>query len=404
MKKWNVAIIGLGFVGKLHYDALRRLPNVHVRTIVVHKAQDIPLVKENYDADVVTDCWQEAVADPQIQVIHNCTPNALHDEINLAVIRAGKHLYAEKPMSLTTAGAEEVLAAAKAAGIAHAINYQCRMNGAVLEMRARLQRGQAGRPLYVGGQYLQESVARKTDYTPRRIPETSPARALLDIGVHWADTAGFVMGCPISRVYAKMYTHHPIRIDPETGREIVVRSDDTTSVMVEFADGTPGSVTTSDGTVVNLGSVTYNDRTSSNSQYAAISDDEGDDGLFSKCMLGHKNDLRVSVSGDEKEFAWHMEQCDRLWVGQRERGNESVYVDRNTALPEVHPYIHLPAGHTPGWMDALTNAMQAFYDSLNGEAYAREKVPYATFEDGVMGTRFVDACLDSARQERRISL
>ena len=47
MKKWNVAIIGLGFVGKLHYDALRRLPNVHVRTIVVHKAQDIPLVKEN---------------------------------------------------------------------------------------------------------------------------------------------------------------------------------------------------------------------------------------------------------------------------------------------------------------------------------------------------------------------
>ena len=74
MKKWNVAIIGLGFVGKLHYDALRRLPNVHVRTIVVHKAQDIPLVKENYDADVVTDCWQEAVADPQIQVIHNCTP------------------------------------------------------------------------------------------------------------------------------------------------------------------------------------------------------------------------------------------------------------------------------------------------------------------------------------------
>ena len=86
---------------------------------------------------------------------------------------------------------------------------------------------------------MQESVARKTDYTPRRIPETSPARALLDIGVHWADTAGFVMGCPISRVYAKMYTHHPIRIDPETGREIVVRSDDTTSVMVEFADGTP---------------------------------------------------------------------------------------------------------------------------------------------------------------------
>lgn len=188
MKKWNVAIIGLGFVGKLHYDALRRLPNVHVRTIVVHKAQDIPLVKENYDANVVTDCWQEAVADPQIQVIHNCTPNALHDEINLAVIRAGKHLYAEKPMSLTTAGAEEVLAAAKAAGIAHAINYQCRMNGAVLEMRARLQRGQAGRPLYVGGQYLQESVARKTDYTP---PSDSGDLARPCAAGYWRSLGGY---------------------------------------------------------------------------------------------------------------------------------------------------------------------------------------------------------------------
>ena len=135
MRKWNVALIGLGFVGKLHYDALRRLPNIHIRTIVVHKAQDIPAVKEYYDADIVTDCWQDAIADPQIQVIHNCTPNALHDAINLAAIAAGKHIYAEKPMSLTTEGAEQVLAAAKAAGIAHAINYQYRISCTAAFMR-----------------------------------------------------------------------------------------------------------------------------------------------------------------------------------------------------------------------------------------------------------------------------
>lgn len=90
----------------------------------------------------------------------------------------------------------------------------------------------------------------------------------------------------------------------------------------------------------------------------------------------------------------------RLWVGQREPGQRERLCGQEHGSAEVHPYIHLPAGHTPGWMDALTNAMQAFYDSLNGEAYAREKVPYATFEDGVMGNRFVDACLESARQER----
>ena len=368
MYQLNVAIIGMGFIGKLHYDALCRMPGVHIHTLVVHRTADISAVREAYDADIVTDSWQEAVSDPRIQVIHNCTPNVLHDPINEAAIAAGKHSYAEKPMSLTTDGAVEILNKAKAAGIAHAINYQYRMNAAVLEMRGRILRGDAGRALYVSGKYLQESVAKSTDYTPRRIPETSPARALLDIGVHWADTAGFVMGVPIRKVYAKMYIHHPVRTDPATGRTIEVHSDDTTAVMVEFADGTPGSA------------------------------------LFSKCMLGHKNDLSVTVSGDEREYSWNQERCDWLQVGNRGMGNETVYVDRAVALPDTAPYLTTPAGHAPGWQDALKNAMTAFYTAVRTEAYQKGPVPYATFEDGVMGNRFVDACLASAKQDAWITL
>lgn len=368
MYQLNVAIIGMGFIGKLHYDALCRMPGVHIHTLVVHRTADISAVREAYDADIVTDSWQEAVSDPRIQVIHNCTPNVLHDPINEAAIAAGKHIYAEKPMSLTTDGAVEILNKAKAAGIAHAINYQYRMNAAVLEMRGRILRGDAGRALYVSGKYLQESVAKSTDYTPRRIPETSPARALLDIGVHWADTAGFVMGVPIRKVYAKMYIHHPVRTEPATGRTIEVHSDDTTAVMVEFADGTPGSA------------------------------------LFSKCMLGHKNDLSVTVSGDEREYSWNQERCDWLQVGNRGMGNETVYVDRAVALPDTAPYLTTPAGHAPGWQDALKNAMTAFYTAVRTEAYQKGPVPYATFEDGVMGNRFVDACLASAKQDAWITL
>ena len=368
MAKYNAAIIGMGFVGKLHYDALRRLPNVRVRTIVVHKAQDIPLVKEYYDADIVTDDWQEAIGDPQIQVIHNCTPNHLHDEINLAAIAAGKHIYAEKPMSLTTEGAIQVAKAAEAAGIANAINHQYRMNAAVLEMRGRILRGDVGRPLYVSGCYLQESVARSTDYTRRRIPETSPARAVLDIGIHWADLASFVMNCPIQRLYARMHIHHPVRTDPETGVQIHVKSDDTTSIMVEFADGTPGSA------------------------------------LFSKCMLGHKNDLSLTVSGDRQELKWQQEQCDRLLIGNRETGNETVYMDRLYSQPDVAPFIAMPPGHAPGWQDAQKNGMLAFYRSLEGNAYLHGEVPYATFADGIQGNRFVDAVLASAREDRWVRL
>ena len=115
MYQLNVAIIGMGFIGRLHYDALRRIPGVHIRTLVVHRAEDVPAARESYDADIVTDSWQEAVADPEIQVIHNCTPNILHDPINEAAIAAGKHIYAEKPMSLTTEGAIQVWKKAEAA-------------------------------------------------------------------------------------------------------------------------------------------------------------------------------------------------------------------------------------------------------------------------------------------------
>ena len=368
MEKINAAIIGMGFIGRQHYEALRRVPGVHIRALCVSRPENIERARAEYDADYITADWREIMADASVQSVHNCTPNILHDEINLAAIAAGKHVYAEKPMSITTAGAERVAEAARAAGVANAINYQYRMNAAVLEMRARLAAGCGGKALYISGRYMQDSVARHDDYTPRRIPETSPARALLDIGVHWADTASFVVGMPIKRVYARMYTHYPVRIDPATGREIEIHSDDTTAVMVEFADGTPGSA------------------------------------VFSKCMLGHKNDLCVTVSGELAEYTWQQEQCDRLWIGHRGIGNETLLMDTQSMDASAARYLSMPAGHAPGWQEAEKNAVSAFYRSIADGSYLTGDVPYATFADGVRGNRFVDACLASQREGRWVDL
>lgn len=368
MKKLNVGIIGMGFIGELHFATLSMLPNVKIKALCVSRREKIKEIQEYYGVEYVTDCWEEIVNDPSIDVIHNCTPNHLHDKINLAVIAAGKHIYAEKPLSSTGENAYQVWKTAEQAGIAHGVNYQYRMNAAVIEMKNRIRSGQGGMPLFVSGQYLQDSAARRTDYTKRRIPETSPARAVLDIGVHWADTASFVMGCPIKKVYAKMYTHYPVRMDPVTKKEIKIHSDDTTSVMVEFEDGTPGQA------------------------------------LFSKCMLGHKNDFVVTVSGEEREYSWRQEQCDRLWVGNREIGNETVYLNKKFCDPLTASYISLPAGHAFGWRDALVNAMRDFYCSVSEETWKSGKHIYATFEDGWRGNCFVEACLESERENRWSSL
>ncbi len=368
MKTINVGIIGMGFIGQLHFTALSCLPYVKVKALCVSRPEKIASTRSHYGVEKVTDDWREIIADDTIDVIHNCTPNILHDEINLAAIHAGKHIYAEKPLSITAASAYKIWKAAENAGIAHGLNHQYRMNAAIQEMHNRIASGRGGKTLFVSGCYLSDSSARSTDYTKRRIPETSPARAVLDIGIHWADTAAYVLGQPIAKVYAKMYTHYPVRTDPATGNKIPVHSDDTTAVMVEFADGTPGQA------------------------------------LFSKCMLGHKNDLVVTVSGEMQEYSWKQERCELLYVGNREIGNETVYMNKEFCSPETFPYISLPAGHTMGWKDALLNAVEAFYQSLLDGSYKSASKPYATFEDGWRGNCFVEACLESARLDKWISL
>lgn len=368
MKIINVGIIGMGFVGTLHYQALSALPFIKIRAVCVSRPEKIDAVREQYPAEIITDDWKEIVDDPVIEVIHNCTPNHLHDDINMAAVKAGKHIYSEKPLSLTAEKAYRVWKTAEEAGVAHGINHQYRFHPAVMEMKRRIQAGLAGHLLYIRGCYLQDSLTCRGDYSKRRIPETSPARTVLDIGIHWADTASFVLSSPVERVYAKMYTHYPVRTDPLTGEKVEIHSDDTTSVLVRFTNGVEGQA------------------------------------LFSKCMAGHKNDLTVTVSGEEREYSWEQQRCDLLYTGSRETGTAAEYISRENCSDEVKPYITLPPGHTLGWKDALMNALYTFYQSVQDGSYKKDKMEYATFADGWRGNCFVDACLKSAEENRWVSL
>ena len=368
MKSIHVGLIGLGFIGAHHIDAVRRIPGANIKAISDQN-------KDRLDSAVTDFCiekgytdWRELIADPQIDVIHNCTPDHLHDEVNRAAIQAGKHIYAEKPLSLSADTAKELWQMAVTQKVAHAVNHQYRLNAAVQEMRGRIRSGECGRPLFVRGHYLQEILAQKTDYSKRRVPETSPARALADIGSHWADTACCVMGKRITAVMADMITHHPVRINPETGQEIEIHSDDTTAVLLRFEDGTPGML------------------------------------MASKIACGHKNDLVVTVNGELCEYSWQQQLPDRLFIGRREQDNGEYFVNKNFSRPEAQPFISTPVGHVMGWPDALRNAVLAFYTSIRENTYEQPDQPYATFEDGWRTNLFIDACIKSSREKCWVEL
>ncbi len=357
MEQLRIGVAGLGFIGPQHIDGLRRVPGVVVAAVCDRDEGSLRAVQERFGIEKAYADWRQLAEDPDIDVVHNCTPNAVHDEVNRAALENGKHVYCEKPLSQSAAEARAVWKLAVARGLAHGLNQQYRLNAPVQEMRARLQKGLAGRPLMVYGHYLQESGARSTDWAPR-MGNTGIARTVNDIGIHWADTACCVMGQPIVAVMANFVTHHPVRIDAAGGAH-PMDTEDTAFILVRFADGTPGTL------------------------------------LASKAAMGHKNDLRVCVSCDGYGMEWAQEEPDRLTVGVKDVGFETVYMNPRTCQPEVKPYITTPMGHVMGWPDALHSALEQFYASIRTGGYRNGPQPYATFEDGFRGMAFVEACVRS---------
>ncbi len=360
MQPLNSAVIGLGFIGPQHIDAISRTPNAALTVICDQNSEAVQTACKRFGIERGTTDWHMVINDPDIDVIHNCTPNAMHDEINRAALEAGKHVYCEKPLSQSAETARELYLLAKERKLAAGLNHQYRMNAAVQEIRARLQKGMAGRPLMLTGCYLQESASRATDWSVK-MENTGIARVINDIGVHWADTACAVLGKPIAQVMADLHTHHSIRTDMH-GSQHMMDTEDSAFILVRFSDGTPGQL------------------------------------IVSKSANGHKNDLRLNVWCDGYGMEWQQEKPDLLILGEKEVGFTTVYMNQRTCQDEVRPYVTAPMGHVMGWADALRNSVAAFYASIADGSYLSENVPYATFRDGFTGMAFVEACVRSNRE------
>ncbi|HML46302.1 MAG TPA: Gfo/Idh/MocA family oxidoreductase [Clostridia bacterium] len=367
MRTFRVGVVGAGTIGVQHIDALRRVPGVQVYAVCDANAQRAEEVRAQWDIPVACDNWKDLIEDPQVEAVHDCTPNALHDAVNRAAILAGKHIYSEKPLSTSAAEALALWRLAVEHGVAHGVNHQYRLNAAVQDMRARVASGDAGRVFMVRGHYLQESNAIPAPGIWRTGALGGVSYALADVGIHWMDTACCVLGKRVEAVCADLQTVHESRTDASGATE-AARLEDLASVLVRFEDGTPGVLTAS------------------------------------KISLGHKNDLSLSVDAAHYGMRWDQESPDRLWIGHRTHGNEEIYMCSRLAREEAKPYISAPAGHTMGWSDALRNAVAAFYASVRSGDYARQPQPYATFEAGYLGTAFVEACLKSHKERRWISL
>ena len=257
MTKIKAGIIGTGFIGPAHVEALRRLGFVEVAA-VAERGDDLAKAKaKQMSIPKAYGDYRKMLADPEIQVVHNCTPNHLHFAINKEILAAKKHIISEKPLAMTSTESRELVRLAKDAQVVNAINFNYRYMPLVQHAHQMCQAaGDVGRIYAVHGSYLQDWLLLANDWNWRLVPELSgESRAVADVGSHWCDLVQFITGMKIVRVMADLVTIHPVRkrpkvevetyagkvLRPEDLEDVKINTEDYGSILIEFDSGAHGS-------------------------------------------------------------------------------------------------------------------------------------------------------------------
>ncbi|MEA2673467.1 MAG: hypothetical protein QOI92_659 [Chloroflexota bacterium] len=368
----GAAVIGAGFIGAAHVEALRRL-NIPLRGLLGRTHDGGSQRANELGVGRAYGSLDELLADPAVDVVHVASPNAAHFPQVREILRAGRHVVCEKPLATTSAESSVLAAEARAAGVVAAVNFNLRFYPLNQHVRQLIADGGIGAPRLISGHYLQDWLLFETDWNWRLEPEVGgELRAVADIGSHWLDLAAFLSGDPISHVMADLATFMPVRRQPtgpvqtfaDGGQGATVaraiQSEDAASILVRFASGARGAVT------------------------------------VSQVSPGRKNSLRYEIDGSTAAVAWDSERPDELWLGRRDAPNELLL--RNPALMNRAgaTVTFLPGGHAEGFADTFKATFAAIYADIAAGGPSASPA-YATFADGHDEMLVNDAVAESAR-------
>jgi predicted dehydrogenase len=368
----GMGIVGAGFVGPHHIDAVRRLGFVDIVAVAGSNEESGQRKAEQLGARKGYGSYDALINDPDVSVVHVATPNHLHYPVISAALAKGKHVVSDKPLAATAAESRKLVEEAKRAKVVAAVTFNYRGNPLVQQARHAIAKGDIGKPTFLHGYYLQDWLIKDTDYSWRLDPEKGGASSALgDIGSHWCDLAQHMTGLRITHVLGDVTTVIPQRKKPRVAREafqtggsadlesVDIRVDDLASVLVRFDNGAKGTFTAG------------------------------------QVCAGHKNDLVLEVCGSKTSIKWRQEQQNELWIGHRDGANQVLQKDPSLMDAETRGYAHLPGGHQEAWADAFCNLMRDIYGCITDG-----KAPeiFATFEDGYRSNCIVEAILASSKQ------
>lgn len=378
-KTIRTAVVGTGFMGRVHLEALRRIKGVEVAAIVGRDAESAARIADGFGIPATTE-YSTVLRDPTIDAVHICTPNASHFPLSLAALREGKHVLCEKPLSMSVREAEELVGLANKLGLRNCVCHNLRYYPMVQHMRSMRERGELGEILVVQGTYSQDWLLYDTDWNWRIDPSVGGSlRVMADLGTHWFDMVGHLTGLQVASLSADLQTFHKQRrrphlnaetfggklLRPDEAEVVNVDSEDFASVSFHLGDRARGTMTTS--------------------QVAA----------------GRKNHLRVEIYGSLCSVAWDQERPDELWIGHRDSPNQTILKDPSLLRGGAENFADLPGGHSEGYNATFKQVFRRFYASIGNPEVSPE---YPQMEDGLRQMKLLDAILNSHESRSWVDL
>lgn len=371
----NVGIVGTGFIGPAHLEALRR-NNVRViglaeatAELASEKAAELGIIKA-YPS------YEKMLADPDIHVIHLATPNYLHYPHAKAALEAGKHVVCEKPLAMNSQESADLVKIARKTELVNAINFNIRFYPMAQQARQMVQNGDLGDIFILQGSYLQDWLLLPTDWNWRLEPELGGTlRAIGDIGSHWLDLMTFITGLKIKEVYADFKTFHPIRkkplkpletftgklLPPEDYEEKPIHTEDYASVLLHYENDARGVLT------------------------------------VSQVSSGRKNRIFFEINGSQSSLVWNGERPNELWIGHRSEPNQVLMKDPSLLSPEARTTASYPGGHNEGFPDTFKQLYNKVYNYIIAEDYSAPP-DFPTFADGHYEQVLCEAIERSAKE------
>ncbi len=372
-----VGLVGTGFIGPAHLEALRR-NNVRVVGLAESTAEMAQKKAAQLGIERGYASFEELIADPRITSVHLATPNNLHYPHAKAALLAGKHVVCEKPLAMNSQESAELVHLATEKDLVNAVNYNMRFYPAVQQARAMVQNGELGSLYILQGSYLQDWLLYPTDWNWRLEPKlVGSLRVVADIGSHWLDLLTFITGLRVEAVFADLKTFLPVRKRPDRPVETFsgkllqpsdytdqpISTEDYASILLHYENGTRGVLT------------------------------------VAQVCAGRKNRLFFEIDGAASALSWDSEHPNDLWLGHRDSPNGLLMKDPSLVAPEVREITGYPGGHAEGFPDTFKQLVGRVYRYIRaGDLTARPDFP--TFADGHYEMLLCEAIERSAKEGR----